>query len=810
MNKLLKRSGVALVLLLLVAVVGGAIFLLNFDPKVYQDRLVKEVKLRYERDLKINGDIEVSVFPRIGLRVSDVTLSNKNSDEEFSSMEEVRFGVALWPLLFDRFLVDHVKVSGFKSHIVRYADGSLNIDDFYALPPDFDQEQLAHRRQQIEAAGGSRPRGRMEVNEFKVDIAGLDLEGGSVLFEDQSNERQFSLEDMNIYTGRITFAEPFSLTLTAKVDARDSSDNATLNMRGMMRLDPVGSIYEAERLNATLQGQIKGYKIDEASLSGNFSLDDYSGYANAKAFKLLLNLSALDRQNSIANFSLETQADELGLSRVDTQLLAENLSLNGSVADSEKRLLSWQLNSPNLNFSDFDAAGEPLTGTVQFKGEESMDVNVSLDGFSGLASDLRVKESKLQGKYLSSANRDIDIDLASPLNLNLLRGGFEFEELSGVVRLSDVDMSQEASVSGFIRGALLSELKPYVHYNIDALIDSERLHLVGSLDGLSKPKVNFSLTAETLDLDRVLGVERSANTKTADEPKTTAKIEKTLEDAEVADGEAPSVSEITIPAVGSLSLNQELLSRLSGYGVLAADKLTYRGLEFLDFSTGVAFGSGSNFDFESFQAKVFGGELSSSLGLSLDSGRVDLNFEIVGADIDQLLQYFKARVLLNGKAVIQGVLQSQGFNQQELVNNLDGNLKLGIKQGVLHGFSVNKVLDDINYIVDTGSQQLFFDESEQTPFESFMFDSQIDRGVISFDEFKLEDKAFSLHQKGSNSSYNFLNGNLDMHLQFTAKRPVSAQRGGVKVKVKRISIPIQIWNEQDSIQIKTEIQGLHQ
>lgn len=810
MNKLLKRSGVALVLLLLVAVVGGAIFLLNFDPKVYQDRLVKEVKLRYERDLKINGDIEVSVFPRIGLRVTDVTLSNKNSDEEFSSMEEVRFGVALWPLLFDRFLVDHVKVSGFKSHIVRYADGSLNIDDFYALPPDFDQEQLAHRRQQIEAAGGSRPRGRMEVNEFKVDIAGLDLEGGSVLFEDQSNERQFSLEDMNIYTGRITFAEPFSLTLTAKVDARDPSDNATLNMRGMMRLDPVGYIYEAERLNATLQGQIKGYKIDEASLSGNFSLDDYSGYANAKAFKLLLNLSALDMQNSIANFSLETQADELGLSRVDTQLLAENLSLNGSVADSEKRLLSWQLNSPNLSFSDFDATGEPLTGTVQFQGEESMDVNVSFDGFSGLASDLRVKESTLKGKYLSSANRAIDIDLTSPLNLNLLRGGFEFEELSGVVRLSDVDMSQEASVSGFIRGMLFSELKPYVHYNIDALIDSERLHLVGSLDGLPKPKVNFSLTAGTLDLDRVLGVERSANTKTADEPKAAAKIKETSEGADVADGEAPSVSEITIPAVGSLSLNQELLSRLSGYGVLAADKLTYRGLEFLDFSTAVAFGSGSNFDFESFQAKVFGGELSSSIGLSLDSGRVDLNFDIVGADIEQLLQYFKARVLLNGKAVIQGVLQSQGFNQQELLNNLDGNLKLDIKQGVLHGFSVNKVLDDINYIVDTGSQQLFFDESDQTPFESFMFDSQIDQGVISFEEFKLEDKAFSLHQKESNSSYNLLNGNLDMHLQFTAKRPVSAQRGGVKVKVKGISIPIQIWNEQDSIQIKTEIQGLHQ
>ncbi|NLJ52023.1 MAG: AsmA family protein, partial [Alcaligenaceae bacterium] len=114
MNKWLKRSGFALVLLLLIAVVGGAIFLLNFDPKVYQDRLVKEIKLRYERDLSINGDLDLSLFPRIGLRVTDVTLSNKNSTEEFSSMEEVRFAVALWPLLFDRFLVDNVKVTGFK------------------------------------------------------------------------------------------------------------------------------------------------------------------------------------------------------------------------------------------------------------------------------------------------------------------------------------------------------------------------------------------------------------------------------------------------------------------------------------------------------------------------------------------------------------------------------------------------------------------------------------------------------------------------------------------------------------------------
>ena len=817
MNKWLKRSGFALVILLLVAVVGGAIFVLNFDPKVYQDRLVKEIKLRYERDLKINGDLDLSLFPRIGLRVTDVTLSNKNSEEEFSSMEEVRFSVALWPLLFDRFLVDHVKVKGFKTHVVRYPDGSLNIDDFYALPLDFDAEHIAHRRQQAEADAAQEEQSRLTANEFKVDIAGLELEEGSVLVEDLTSERQFSLENMSLHTGRITFGEPFSLALNAKIDTRYADDNASLNIRGMIRLDPAASIYQAERLNVALQGQIQGYKVEQGSLSGNFSLDNFTGYAKGTSLQFLLGLSALSEDSRLAKINSQMQAEEIGLNRVDTQVFAQNLALKGDIADLQERSIAWQLNSPNLNLSGFDAAGDPLTGTVQFRGEESMDLNVSLDGFSGLASKLNVRENKIQGQYLTAANRTIDIDFSSPLVINLLSGEFSYTALSGKVSLSDGDIVQEAPVIASIKGDLKNGL---IDFNADAVMDSERMSLSGSLEGLSKPQINFDLQAESLALDHILGVDtslpltslmldgsKSDVVKPSAEQKVAIDKELSTEDEELL-AESEAVEALQVKS-RNLSLKQELLSRLSGIGTFNIGTMTYRGLAFKDLGTTLIFNSSSDIKIKSLRAQLFGGELYANSDMSLDDGSVSLELKLSNVEMQELLKGLKARVLLRGNADIELDLISMGLSEKELLENLNGEIKFQAAEGRLQGFSVQKVLDDIDYLIGAGSLQLDFNEREQSPFTRFEFAAEVDEGVINFDSLNLEGESFSFVNKQPRSSYNTLNGDFDLNLQLSVRHPVNILKQGVRVVVKGFSLPLQIWNDNDSIQIKTEIQGIN-
>ncbi|SPY07336.1 AsmA family protein [Oligella urethralis] len=809
MNKWLKRSGIVLVLLILTAVVGGAIFLLNFDPKVYQDRLVKEIKLRYERDLKINGEIELSLFPRIGLRVTDVSLSNKNAETEFSSMQEVRFAVALWPLLFDRFLVDHVKVNGFKSHIVRYADGSLNIDDFYALPLDFDKEHMARRRQQ--AAAEELPiaerAARMAANEFKIDIAGLDLENGTVLVEDQASKRQFSLDSMSIHTGRITFGEPFSLALNAKLDARHPTDDATLNVRSRLRFEPAASIYQVEQIDATLQGQIKGYRVAEAALNGRFSVDNFAGDAHGKALRLLLNLNALDESKRLSHIDLDVRADEVGLNRIDTQLLAKNLSIKGSTADHQKRSLAWELNSPNLNLSGFDAAAEPLTGTVQFRGEESMDVNVSLDGFSGLASNLKIRENTLKGRYLTSANRAIDIDLSSPLSINLLSGEFSYPALRGLLRLSDGDLLQEAPVIASIRGDLRSSS---MDFNVDAVMDAERMNLSGTLSSFSKPSIDFKLSAESLALDHILGVDSDlplaslmleSDAKDKSQAAATSNQTSAAAPIEAAPSTKPNKSR-------SLSLKQELLARLSGVGVFDIAKMSYRGLDFQDLSATLFFDSSSDIKIDALRAKFFGGELAANSQMSLDDGSLKVDLKLKDVDMASLLQGFKARALLSSRADIDLALATQGLSEKELLQNLNGQLSLDSAEGKWHGFSMKRVLDDVTHMIDTGSQQLRFEQSETTPFKRLRFAADVNQGIMHFTKLHVDSSDFSLVNKDESSQYNMLDGHFDFNLQLNAKQPVSVSRQGVNVQVKGFSIPIRLWNDAELIQVETALQEL--
>ena len=60
-----KRILIGLVVLVVVAVVGLAIFLLTFDPNAYKYKLEELVQQRYHRTLTIDGEIELSLFRRL-------------------------------------------------------------------------------------------------------------------------------------------------------------------------------------------------------------------------------------------------------------------------------------------------------------------------------------------------------------------------------------------------------------------------------------------------------------------------------------------------------------------------------------------------------------------------------------------------------------------------------------------------------------------------------------------------------------------------------------------------------------------------
>src|SRR5690606_38160466 len=58
----------------------------------------------------------------------------RDSTDTFASIDSARFAVAIWPLMFNRLVVDHVAVSGFKAWVIRDEHGRFNFRDLTRSP----------------------------------------------------------------------------------------------------------------------------------------------------------------------------------------------------------------------------------------------------------------------------------------------------------------------------------------------------------------------------------------------------------------------------------------------------------------------------------------------------------------------------------------------------------------------------------------------------------------------------------------------------------------------------------------------------
>src|SRR5690606_10969128 len=171
----LKRILIGLVVMMLVAFVGAAVFLLTFDPNAYKHKIESIVQERYNRTMVIEGDLELSLFPRIGLSVSKISLSEPDSTTTFASIDSARFAVAIWPLLSNRLVVDHVAINGLKSWIVRDGKRNFNFEDLLGQggQPATEPADPRFRTDEVQPAPAAAPESSVlpqpKKTDFKID-----------------------------------------------------------------------------------------------------------------------------------------------------------------------------------------------------------------------------------------------------------------------------------------------------------------------------------------------------------------------------------------------------------------------------------------------------------------------------------------------------------------------------------------------------------------------------------------------------------------------------------------------------------------
>ena len=132
MARILKVLGLvfgAFVVLFAAILIGVAVLV---DPNDYKDQITAAVDDATGRTLTLEGDLELHVFPRIGILLGAAELSNAAGfgSEPFARIEGAELRLGLLPLLTRHIEIDSASLTGLRLNLARNASGTTNWDDF--------------------------------------------------------------------------------------------------------------------------------------------------------------------------------------------------------------------------------------------------------------------------------------------------------------------------------------------------------------------------------------------------------------------------------------------------------------------------------------------------------------------------------------------------------------------------------------------------------------------------------------------------------------------------------------------------------
>ncbi|MCK5499020.1 MAG: AsmA family protein, partial [Gammaproteobacteria bacterium] len=208
--------------------------LMYFDPNDHKDRIIAKVEAETGRQLKLEGDINLSYYPWLGLEVSGVTLGNAEGfgDAPFLHADVVALRIKTMPLLKKQYELDTLKLHGVEINLAKNKEGVSNWDDLVHEEKDDSKKQ-----EPIKLAA--------------VILGGVDIKDTRFTWDDQSTDQKFRISEMNMSTGELIFGEPIDIKMDLKAESNQPAIKADMNMQGTASYDLDAETYAFDPIGVT-------------------------------------------------------------------------------------------------------------------------------------------------------------------------------------------------------------------------------------------------------------------------------------------------------------------------------------------------------------------------------------------------------------------------------------------------------------------------------------------------------------------------------------------------------------------------------
>lgn len=491
MFRIIKAIVVLLATLAGIIAVAAVAFLLFFDPNNYKDEISVGVKNATGRDLTIDGDLSVSIFPWLAIEMGHTTLGNAEGfgDEPFLEFDEARLSVKIVPLIVSQKAeIGTAVLDGLSVNLAVAANGRTNWDDL--------------------ADAGQAESVDEEAEPAEFNVSGVSVSNAKLRYADAQSGSTYALSNLSFETGGIANDEPIDLDAEFDFTAQPDNLGGHLSVRSTITMNDDGAAVLIDGLN--ISGELSGMtssptefnfdsraiSIDTAeqrvdlgeldlmvlglAMSADVEPFSYSGspQPNAKLqvaeFSLKELMQTLDIEapatadpDAMTRVSFEAMAKvgerSITLDNLLLQLDDSNMTGNLAVPTAVNGALGFDLTVDAINIDAYMApADESAAGD-----EESSDVELPVDMIRTLNANgtFRIERASLSGleftnMQLGLVSGDGQLRL-NPLSADLYEGTYK-----GDVRIDASDDTPSISVDEHITGVSLAALTKSM-YDVD-------------------------------------------------------------------------------------------------------------------------------------------------------------------------------------------------------------------------------------------------------------------------------------------------------------------------------------------------------
>ncbi len=471
------------------------------DPNVYKGQIEKIASKQIDRKVRIGGDIDLSLFPWIGVRIRDVSVANVEGfpKDKFATVDNLGIKVKLIPLFAKDIQVGGVKLSGFTINLTTDENGRKNWEGM--------SEAKKEGKKAPEVSEGPGEKKSFSLPVFEIQK--VDISKGTVNWTDKTTGTQLQFKKLRLSAGPVQMNQPFSFQFDFSLENNKPELKMDVEGNGKLRADLQNKRFSIPsfQLSTKFMGPVVPGDNGQLTLNTEAEADLKAGTATIHTFSLDtygLNLTGSAKGKDI--FSAPLLQGQMELARFNPRKLLKRLgntppsTKDGDVLAKGETQLHFRCSPKSVEISDLSASLDETSFTsgritVKNLSDPAVDMELEVDKLN--VDRYMPKKDKAEGKKTdkksaSKGKKDSVLPVKTLRKLDL-DGRIYFDHLT----VKNVNMQNVELIVSAHKG--LIDIEP-----LKANLYEGTLHTTAKFDVRKLPRIQTKTKLDRINIDPLL------------------------------------------------------------------------------------------------------------------------------------------------------------------------------------------------------------------------------------------------------------------------------------------------------------------